>query len=407
LTDPSSRALAFPAAADAIELRHLRAFVAVAEELNFGRAAARLYITQPALSRQIRALEQLVGCELLRRSTRRVELTLAGAALLERARHLLSEVDEAVTAVQSIGGEIMGRIAGLWRLVGDHLGDDGDLQEQRAAYETLLAHFEPPQGVLVRPSNAGGVPALLVAADPAELPGILYVHGGAFVLGSAFGFRPLAGALALESGHGALVADYRLAPEHPFPAALDDAYAAYRWMLERGIDPQRLVVAGDSTGGGLALALLLRLRGEGLPLPAGAVLLCPIADVRASTLDPDALDPVHRLFNDFWRGSVDAYLAGHPARDPLASPLYGDLSGLPPLLIQAGTSDLLRGEAQALHDRAREHGVPAQLQLYPTDAHAFQLFWSFLPEAADAIESAAQFIRERIAGVEPPSAVPG
>jgi epsilon-lactone hydrolase len=392
----SARVLAFPAAADAIELRHLRSFVAVAEELNFGRAAERLYITQPALSRQIRSLERLVGCELLRRTTRRVELTVAGEALLERARRLLGDVDEAVAAVQSIGGEIMARIAGLWKPVADRLGDVGDLQEQRAAYEALLAHFEVPAGLQVRPVNAGGVQALVVGEDAAAPPAVLYLHGGGFVLGSAFGHRPLAGALALAAGRGVLVADYRLAPEHPFPAALDDACAAYRWMLERGGDPAQLVVGGDGSGGGLAVSLLLRLRDEGLlPLPAGAALLCPTADVKAVTLDLDPDDPVHRLLGDFFHGCAASYLAGHPADDPHANPILADLSGLPPFLIQAATEDLLLGEARALNDRAREHGVMTELQLYPTDAHVFHLFWSFLPEAAAAIEAAGRFVHAR------------
>jgi monoterpene epsilon-lactone hydrolase len=397
VSDPDARVLAFPAAADAIELRHLRAFVAVAEELNFSRAAERLYITQPALSRQIRALERLIGTELLRRSTRRVELTIAGEALLERARRLLRDADDAVLAVQSLGGEIMARIARLWQPVGDHIGKDGDLEEQRAAYEALIAHIGVPAGVQVRPVNAGGVPALLVAEDAAEPPGILYLHGGGFVLGSAFGFRPLAGALALAAERGVLVADYRLAPEHPFPAALDDARAAYRWMLARGGDPARLVLAGDSTGSALLLSLLLRLHDEGLPLPAGAALLCPAPDVNVSTLDLDTDDPTRRVVADFWRGCVDAYLAGHSPNDPLVSPLLGDLSGLPPLLIQSATGDVLRGEAHALDERAREQGVQTQLQLYPVDAHVFHLFWSFLPEAVDALEAVGQFVRDRTA----------
>jgi epsilon-lactone hydrolase len=395
----SARVLAFPAAADAIELRHLRSFVAVAEELNFGRAAERLYITQPALSRQIRSLEQLVGCELLRRTTRCVELTVAGEALLERARRLLGDVDEAVAAVQSIGGEIMGRIAGLWKPVADRLGDAGDLQEQRAAYEALLAHFDVPAGLQVRPVNAGGVQALVVGENAAAPPGVLYLHGGGFVLGSAFGHRPLAGALAMAAGRGVLVADYRLAPEHPFPAALDDTYAAYRWMLEHGGDPARLVIGGDGSGGGLAVSLLLRLRDEGLPLPAGAALLCPTADVEAATLDLDPDDPVHRLLGDFWHGCAVSYLGGHAPDDPIANPILGDLSGLPPFLIQAATEDLLLGEAHALNDRAREHGVRTELQLYPTDAHVFHLFWSFLPEAAAAIEAAGQFVRAQTAAL--------
>jgi acetyl esterase/lipase len=383
--------IAFPGAADAIELRHLRSFVAVAEELNFRRAAERLYITQPALSRQIRALERLVGSQLLRRSTHRVELTLAGEALLERAHRLLREVDDAVLAVQSIGGEIAARIMQLWQPVGEQAADHGDVQELRTAYEAMMAHVDVPDGVHVRPINAGGVPALLVAKEPTDPPGVLYLHGGGYVLGSAFGNRPLAGALALASGIGVLVVDYRLAPEHPFPAALDDAHAAYLWMLERVADAAQLVVAADSVGCGLGLALLLRLRDDGVPLPAGAALLCPGVDATLSTLEGEAADRLH-MYVQVTRRCMDMYLAGHSERDPLVSPVLGDLTGLPPLLIQAAAGDMWLGDAQALHERAQECGVPTEMQLYPVDAHVFQLFWSFLPEAADAIEAAGRFI---------------
>jgi epsilon-lactone hydrolase len=223
--DDRGRLLAFPQAPDAIELRHLRAFVAVAEELNFGRAAERLYLSQPALSRQIRALERLVGCELLRRTTHRVELTIAGEALLDRARRLLRDLDDAVATTQSVGGELAGRLAQLWQPLVELTSTDADIQQTRAAYEALHAEFSPPDGIAVRPANAGGVPALLLGAGEEE-PTLLYLHGGGFVLGSAFGYRPLAGALALAAGTGALVPEYRLAPEHPFPAALDDAVRA-------------------------------------------------------------------------------------------------------------------------------------------------------------------------------------
>ena len=138
--------LAFPQAPEAIELRHLRAFVAVAEELNFGRAAERLYITQPALSRQIRSLEQMLGCELLRRSTHRVELTLAGEALLDRVRPVLREVDATVSTVQSLGGELVARVAKLWEPLVQAYAADADVQEQRMAYEKLLANFSVPPG---------------------------------------------------------------------------------------------------------------------------------------------------------------------------------------------------------------------------------------------------------------------
>ena len=390
MSDVSTRELKVPAPGSAVELRHLRSFVAVADELNFGRAAERLYITQPALSRQITGLEQAIGCELLRRSTRRVELTLAGQALLERARPLLRDADDAVLVVQSLSGQIVARVAQLWQPV----GDQGDLEQQRAAYEGLLARFDMPPGVQVRPVNAGGVPALVVAEDPAAPPGVLYLHGGGFVMGSAYGVRPLAGALALAGGRGVLTADYRLAPEHAFPAALDDAYAAYEWMVARTGEPSQLVVAGDSAGAGLALTLLLRLRDAALPLPACATLFCPIADLEATTIVPDRDDLTSRVIGDFWRGCVDAYLAGHPPDDPLVSPVRGSLAGLPPLLIQVGAGDILLGESRKVVDRARDDGVEARLELYPVDAHIFHHFWSFLPEAADALDAAGRFIRE-------------
>ena len=398
MDDSDAQVIAFPASGKAIELRHLRSFVAVAEELNFGRAAERLFITQPALSRQIRALERLVGTQLLRRSTRRVELTLAGEALLEHARRLLADVDDAVVAVQALGGEIMARIAGLWQPVQDQIRDEGDLDDQRRAFEALLANFEVPPGVDVRPVNALGVQALMLTGAPEHPPGVLYLHGGCFVLGSAFGYRPLAGALALASGSGVLVPDYRLAPEHPYPAALDDAHAAYRWMLDRVGSPNRIVVAGDSSGAGLALALLLRLRDEGEPLPAAAALLSPITDLEAPTVAIDPDDPVQRTLGLFWRGCADAYLAGNPIDDPLVSPQRADLAGLPPLLIQAAADDPLCSEAEALGSRATEQSVPVELQLYATDAHLLHLFWSFLPEAADGIERAGGFVRAHTVG---------
>lgn len=391
MAESDARIRSISASVDAIELRHLRSFVAVAEELNFGRAAERLYITQPALSRQIRMLERLVGCQLLQRSTRRVELTLAGEALLERARRLLGDIDDAVRAVQSLGGEIMARIAELWQPVDDELRGGSSLDSQRAAFERLLAQFDPPEGVGVRPVNAGGVPALAVGADPDVPARILYLHGGSFVLGSAFGYRPLAGALALAAERVVLVADYRLAPEHPFPAALDDAYVAYMSMLDRVGDARELIVAGDSWGAGLALALLLRLRDEGAARPGGAALLSPVSDLSASLIDVDMDDAAHEVVGRFWRGCVDAYRAGRSADEPLISPLFGDLTGLPPLLIQVAAHDVLRIESEALAERARASDVDVELELYPTDAHLFPLFWSFQPEAIDALAAAGRF----------------
>jgi epsilon-lactone hydrolase len=375
--------VAFPHAPEAIELRHLRAFVVVAEELNFGRAAERLYITQPALSRQIRALEQLLGCELLRRSTHQVELTIAGEALLDRVRPVLREVDATVSAVQSLGGELVERVARLWEPLVQAAAADGDVQDQRMAYEKLLANFTVPAEVTERAVNANGVPALLVARQPDDPPTLLHLHGGGYTVGSAFGYRPLAGALALAADTGVLVPDYRLAPEHPFPAAIEDAVTAYRWMLDRGVEPEQVKVAGDSSGGGLVMSMLLTLKQRGLPQPGGAVLMCPWVDLELKLRHDEGI-----------RRYAAGYLAGHPADDPVVSPLGADLTGLPPLLIQAATGDDRLADANALTDHARGQGVDARLELYSVDAHVFHLFWSFLPEAAEALQAAGQFARE-------------
>jgi acetyl esterase/lipase len=189
---------------------------------------------------------------------------------------------------------------------------------------------------------------------------------------------------------GALVPDYRLAPEHPFPGAIEDALAAYRWLVEQRGSPSRVVLAGDSSGAGLVLAVLLRLKADRAPMPAGAVLLCPSIDLSGGTLTsstgPHLLDDIARV--------ADAYLGGHPIDDPLVSPLHGDLRGFPPLLIQCASGDRARPEATQLADRARDHGVEVRLELYSSDAHVFHVFWSFLPEAVDALAQAGEFVRE-------------
>jgi monoterpene epsilon-lactone hydrolase len=190
------------------------------------------------------------------------------------------------------------------------------------------------------------------------------------------------------------VPEFRLAPEHPFPAALEDALAAYHWLVERRGDPSRVVLAGDSSGAGLALAVLLSLKAERRPMPAGAALLCPAVEISGAMLTP--AEGPHPM-DEIWGASCEAYLAGHSAEDPLVSPIHGDLSGLPPLLVQAATGDRVEPEAAALAARAREHGVDVRLELYPADSHVFQVYWSFLPEAADALAQAGAFIRDSLA----------
>jgi monoterpene epsilon-lactone hydrolase len=231
-----------------------------------------------------------------------------------------------VAAAQTVGGELNARIMQAWTPMLAIATAVSSIQQMRDAFEGVLAQMPMAPEAPVRPAIAGGVSALVIGADPA----VLYLHGGNYVLGSAYGYRPLAAALATASGRGALVPDFRLAPEHPFPAALDDALAAYRWLAAQRGGASEVVLAGDSSGAGLALAVLLSLKAEGEAMPAGAALLCPNLDLSGAMLTPSAgphlLDELVRM--------CQAYVAGHPLEDPRVSPLLGDLTGLPPLLIQ-------------------------------------------------------------------------
>jgi acetyl esterase/lipase len=272
----------------------------------------------------------------------------------------------------------------MWEPLVQAAAADADVQELRMAYEKMLANFSPPSELAVLPVTAHGVPSLVVAPEPDDPPTAMHLHGGAYMLGSAFGYRALAGALAVAADAGVLVPDYRLAPEHQCPAAIEDGVSAYTWMLERGVDPEEVAICGDSSGGGLIVSVLLTLRERGLPQPGAAVLMCPWVDL-ALTLRPD---------DEAVRRYATGYLGDHPVDDPVVNPLNADLSGLPPLLIQAATGDKCLADANALADRARAHGVDARLELYAVDAHVFQLFWSFLPEGAEAVQAAGRFARE-------------
>ena len=388
--DGPQNVLALPQTPDAIELRHLRAFVAVAEDLSFSRAAQRLFITQPALSRQIRGLERLVGCDLFRRSTQRVELTLAGEALLARVRTLLADLDDAISVTRSVGGELAGRMAMLWEPWARASADVADLDAIRTTLEELHGTFTPPADVVVVPVIAGGVPALRVTPEVASQACVHYQHGGGHVAGSAFGYRHLAGAIATAARAPVLVIDYRLAPEHPYPASVQDAVNAYLWLRDTGGDAGKIVVAGDSSAGGLVMSLLLALRERGLPLPAGAVLMCPWLDLTGRTQRPPQDSPL--VFSpDMAHRLAQAYLAGQPADDPLLDPLHTLLDGLPPLLIHAASGDAVLQEAQLLAQHATRCGVEARITVYPVPTHDFHIFWSFLPEARNAIEEIGRF----------------
>jgi acetyl esterase/lipase len=201
-----------------------------------------------------------------------------------------------------------------------------------------------------------------------------------------------------------VVPEYRLAPEHPFPAAVEDVLHAYFWMLGAGTPPAQITLVGDSAGAGLAMSLLITLQQQDQPLPAGAALLCPGIDLSFDLLEdvPSVPgDPQPGLSIDMLRGFAEAYLDGHPLDDPVVSPLLADLSGLPPLLIQGGTGDAVVVDAHRLADHAEKHGVDTRLELYPVPTHDFHVFWSFLPEAAEALQQVGRFTKERRAAAEP------
>lgn len=251
------------------------------------------------------------------------------------------------------------------------------------------------RGVRIEPVSRGPVRGEWVTADASDsdLGALLYLHGGGYVACSPATHRPITGALARLAGRRVFSLDYRLAPEHRFPAALDDAVAAYRWLLEQGTPASSVVLAGDSAGGGLVLATLVRIREEGWPPPACAACFSPWTDLaatgesvrlnggRCARLRPDNIAAFARL-----------YLGDTPARHPYASPLYADLSRLPPLLVQVGAQELLLDDARRVHAKIQAAGGASTLQIFDGVFHAWHILDPILPEARQALHQAAHFL---------------
>jgi acetyl esterase/lipase len=268
-------------------------------------------------------------------------------------------------------------------------------EEQRAGFDELFAGRPLGDDVELVERTLGGVPALEVRVDGADADGvILYLHGGSYVLGSARTGANLAAPLSRRSGVPAISLDYRLAPEHPFPAGVDDALAAYRELVEGG---QNVVIAGDSAGGGLALATLVAARAEGLAQPAGVVLLSPWTDVSLKSPSMDSRDEDDPLFSRAnMAESAELYLNGADPANELASPVFADLRGLPPLLVQVGTAEILLDDSLRLVARAAEQDVDVSLDVIAGAPHVFQYFAGFLSEADEALDRAATFVKNRL-----------
>lgn len=286
----------------------------------------------------------------------------------------------------------------------------GDVAEQRAIFHDMIASVPLPDDVSVKQDELGGVPVVIVETpDPDPTAVILYFHGGAYALGSAADSVGLAADVARRVGARAISVDYRLAPEHPFPAALDDAVTAYRALLDRGVPSSRIGFVGESAGGGLVAAALAAVKDAGLPQPSSAAIFSPWADLTVSGASAGAgglanagatgkvaLDPA--LTPEALRTRARDYLGDRDPATPLASPIHADLTGLPPLLIQVGSHEILLDDAVRLAARAAEHDVAVELQVWPQVPHVFQAFAAILDDADRALDSAAAFIRRGWAG---------
>jgi epsilon-lactone hydrolase len=277
-------------------------------------------------------------------------------------------------------------------------GADIDFDKARAALERQTAKAPLHEGTTASPVDAGGVPAEWV--DPATPPtngrAILYLHGGGYVMGSIGSHRALASHLAAAADARVLLIDYRLAPEDPHPAAVDDAVAAWRWMVgPGGADRTRSVIAGDSAGGGLTAATTLALKQAGDPAPAGVVCLSPFVDMEATgeshTSKADA-DPV--VGGEGLKAMATAYLGRADARDPLVSPIHGDWTGAPPMLIQVGTNEVLLDDSRTLTKVCREAGVQVTLEEWDGMVHVFQSFCGLIDDADRAVERIGAWVKE-------------
>jgi monoterpene epsilon-lactone hydrolase len=273
---------------------------------------------------------------------------------------------------------------------------DLSIEEQRAQMETGFTQFQLPTDVRCDSVDAGGVPAEWITTPGVVAERVIYyLHGGGYVMGSMNTHREMVSRLSRAANARVLIIDYRLAPENPFPAAVDDSIAAYHWLLSIGVAPTRLVIAGDSAGGGLTVATLVALRDAGEPLPQAGICLSPWVDLEClgeSMATQAEIDPM--VNRDSVLMLAKAYLGDTNPRTPLASPLYADLAGLPPLLIQVGTTEALLDDAKRLADRARAAGVDVILEPWDDMVHVWHAFAAILPEGQQAIDRIGKFVRQ-------------
>jgi monoterpene epsilon-lactone hydrolase len=279
------------------------------------------------------------------------------------------------------------------------LDTSADVATLRAAFGELMAQVPVAPDIRQKSVEIGGVAGVEVTIEGDEAESvILYFHGGVYVIGYAAATVPLVGDLVRRTGTKAITLEYRLAPEHPYPAAVEDARAAYEGLLAEGIAPGQIALAGESAGAGLAVALLLALRDAGVPLPSCAYLMSPYVDLTLSGETLAAKREVDPLLTpEGLRARVPDYVGAADAADPLISPIFGDLTGLPPLLIQAGSHEVLLSDAVRLAGQAAICDVPVTLDVTPGVPHVFQAYAGLLDEAGAALDRASDFLKTQLA----------
>ena len=276
----------------------------------------------------------------------------------------------------------------------------GATEGRRRSFERMTDGFTIGVPAKYNRVNAGGVTAEWVTAEGvSDSRVVLYFHGGGYIIGSPRTHRAMMAELSRASGARVLALDYRLAPEHPFPAPVEDSVSSYRWLLGEGYDPARIAVGGDSAGGGLTVAALVQIRYLGLPMPAAGVCVSPWVDMEGlgESMETRAeADPM--VGKENLMVSAKTYLGGADPRAPLAAPLYADLRGLPPLLIQVGDAEVLLDDSTRLAGIAREAGVEVRMDVWDDMIHVWHLFAPILPEGRQAIEQAGDFIKKHTGG---------
>lgn len=294
-------------------------------------------------------------------------------------------------------------IAGVRQLLASMAPPEGapppTLAERRAAMDSWSHLSPPPPGCRSEPVDAGGVPGVLHTPAEAEAGrAILFLHGGGYVVGSSTSHGGLAGRMADAAKAATLAIDYRLAPEHPFPAAIDDAVAAYRWLLDQGYAPGKLAIMGDSAGGGLTVATALALKRDGLPQPGALVPISPWVDLAQTGESYAALASVDPMLTlEGLNEMAVHYLGDTPATDPLASPIHADLTGLAPMFILVGGHEALLSDSIELTRRAALAGVDVRLEVWPEMIHVWPAFAPMLDAGRRAIADAGAWIRTRTA----------